>query len=510
MVPSGTVQDLRVLGKAGALVVGSDELGTDVYEISGEMRDQEHILVVEPRRLLSFDEHIAQVRQAFGCQFPYMDVAAPVDMWVSEVFPDHAIIEHGGTMYRAPYMMAVDGITFSPIEKWEEVERIVTYEWKSVDEKHLGTIAYAIKASDGSTWWLQFTSNAFKDREGEIFTTQSLHDYVDRHRDEDTKGQFWYRHIPGTKFGTVQWQAMVGRFLVQAGPFDNMPIGQAFKAFFEQYPNGHPDFAPYGWGTSHGYQFRMKDRFEDGIYNWLEIKESTVLPSHIASNPWSPIPVIINRSKKMNEQEKYELTKIGGQTLVDMVLAQGEGATKDLETSIDFKANGDGLVALKAAISEIKDAGLKDMLTAALDDYSEPEKEEKQYGAEPQPDPITRAEIAEALKAVTTHLQNEIIEASKGTAAAVTASITEAMQPLIESVKTIRLDDDTKIANLVEKTPAASIREMVNSALESKDTKIKDTSALAQAGPLQATGSVAPGAQMFPPFIQEMIQQPRS
>jgi hypothetical protein len=71
--------------------------------------------------------------------------------------------------------------------------------------------------SGGPAW----TTNGFEDRDGEIFETKAIEEYVARHENDAVKGDFRFWHIPGSKFGTIQWQASSGRFLAEAGPFDD-------------------------------------------------------------------------------------------------------------------------------------------------------------------------------------------------------------------------------------------------------------------------------------------------
>lgn len=363
--------------------------------------------------------------------------------------------------------------------------------------------AYAFKALDGTDWWMQWTTNGFRDREDEIFTTKALQEFVDRHSAEPVKGEFWYRHIPGTKFGTVQWQAMVGRFLVQAGPFDNTPVGAAFKEFFQQYPDGHPVVAPEGWGTSHGYQYQAADR-GDGVYEWVDIKESTVLPLRVASNPWSPHPRIVKRGVKMNETERKELERIGGTQLVELVLREGEARTKELErVGVGFKGLKDAMAMTMALMDAVEDEAIKEALGeiyAAMEADDEGEMEEMAAAPEPEgeeldmaaaaaeavPPPVeaalppeiagavmekalSREEVADALAAVTQTLRSELSASSK----ALTASVTAALQPLIEAIGQLQQRDSVKIAQKAADTPAASLQAMVRSVLDQPATAVK-------------------------------------
>jgi len=211
-------------------------------------------------------------------------------------------------------------------------------------------------ARDGRPWILTWTTNSFRDREGEIFRQKALEDYVGRMASRDVKGEFWFWHIPGTRFGTIQWQGMVGRFLVEAGPFDDTPVGRKFQRFFAQHPRFHKDLAPEGWGTSHGYLYLPGDR-ADREYEWLDKFETTVLPMSKASNPWNPQLEVL----EMNDTQRKALETVGGADLVQWVQDLGDNRTKELEEKgVAYKAVSSVAGAIRELATEIVDEGLKE------------------------------------------------------------------------------------------------------------------------------------------------------
>jgi len=260
-----------------------------------------------------------------------------------------------------------------------------------------GCAAFAFKAADGKYWWMQWTTNAFKDREEEMFTTKALEEFVDRHDADETKGEFWFWHIPGAKFADVKWRAMSGRFLVEAGPFNDTEVGQTFQKFFLDNPNGHSDFAKQGWGTSHGYLYNAEDR-KDGVYDWLEIKESTVLPFHVASNQFSPSPMILE-VHEMNEAQKEALRTIGGAKggrLLELVETLGAQRTKELEEAgVDFKAV-DFAKQIRAALNDIDDetvrAQVEKVAAQVGDSYPAPKAKQDEEEEEKKPEKKKDAE----------------------------------------------------------------------------------------------------------------------
>ncbi|MFH1487082.1 MAG: hypothetical protein ABIH46_13505 [Chloroflexota bacterium] len=439
-----------------------------------------------------------------------------------------------------------------------------------------GSTAFAFKALDGQTWWFQWTTNAFRDREGEIFTTQSINDFIGRKETQDTKGEFWFWHTPGSKFGTVRLQAMVGRFLAQAGPFDNTAVGQAFKEFFSAYPHSHPDIAPEGWGTSHGYSYKSTDR-EDGVYNWFDIKESTVLPRRFASNPYSPMPQIL-QEVTMNEQQRKAFAAIGGDEFVNLITDIGNESTKKLEGEVDFKeaaseddkAGGNYAARVKEIAKAIEDDNLRgqvEVFCAKLEkaipsseketDEAETEGEkaktdvaslagqlrmlagkvggdageklftiademaqtsgkkedakttkateaEKTVEPQPEPDALTREEVAGAMKAIVEVLRGEI----KETTETIVAGIAETLKPLVAEVKSLKEADEVKVAEKAAETPAASLSSLLQSVIGNPATLVEAGSKLAKSGPkeTQPTAANVTGIPFVDAFIGEADQ----
>lgn len=211
----------------------------------------------------------------------------------------------------------------------------------ALENKSFGAKLFTGK--DGRKWLLTWTTNAFEDREEEIFTTRAIESYIKAVEDADEKGtcQFW--HIPGTDFATIRWQGGIGRFLVEMSTFDDTKMGRWFKGFFEKYPEGHPVIAPYGWGCSHGYNYRKVDRL-DGIYNWFDKKETTILPIDAASNVFTLAEFGFGeKTMELSEKQRNALQVIGNEigvlNFVDVVTETGKAFTRLLEDSgVQYKS----------------------------------------------------------------------------------------------------------------------------------------------------------------------------
>lgn len=422
------------------------------------------------------------------------------------------------------------------------------------DASEFGSSLISFKDHDGRDWLLTFTTNAFEDREGEIFATQSINDYVDRHEKSmadgkysfSPKGEYQFWHLPGTKFGDVRWQGAVGRFLVEAGTYDDTEVGNAFKSFFERYPNGHPDLSPSGWGCSHKYEYKGEDR-EDSVYDWFEKSETTVLPLDAAANPYTA-PLFISRSKTMNERQRKALELIGGKSLVEMVQEVGEKATAELEQNVAYKAkSGDYPSQLMSMADGMDDEDTKSRLQSiakamrkmppwlkkpAEDEEEEEEKpkkpakkkqvEEAPAEAAPAPVEATSETPAEAPAETATEgtptedapaEETPAEEVTTGETATETTTETPAdekeyrdavaesftsmvahfneqiaglnaeIKALKETVGQVARDDEAKIAEKAMLTPAASLLSTVQRAIGVKETRVDGRTAYAQDGP---------------------------
>lgn len=241
---------------------------------------------------------------------------------------------------------------------WAEYEDRDKAPW--IDEglqSHRSAIK-TFKAANGRTYLLTWTTNAFKDRDGEIFTTKAIEDLIRRNEGKQDKGTFRFWHIPGTDFADIEGQAMSGRFLVEWGPFHNGIIGKAFKAFFEDFPQSHATIAPDGWGSSHGFRYLPEDR-KDGVYEWFDKHETSVLPSLMAANPYNPRQEVF----KVDAKQRQALEQIGGKELADLVVTTGEALTKDLEdANIAYKEKDSFSTKLGHLVEEIEDDALRDQV----------------------------------------------------------------------------------------------------------------------------------------------------
>lgn len=213
-------------------------------------------------------------------------------------------------------------------QMFEELET----EKNFADVDNLSSVNFKLLQND---YLLTWTTNAYEDRETETFTLKSIENYVREYANNDDKGtcQFW--HIKGTDFADIVWQYVTGKFLVEISKFRNDEVSQAFKQFFEKFPNGHPEIAKHGWGTSHRFVCRKVDKI-NGVYEWFDKKETTVLPLHEAANVFTLAEFNLGaKTMELSDKQRVALSAIAQEVsmpgLLDKILRRGKERTKILD-----------------------------------------------------------------------------------------------------------------------------------------------------------------------------------
>ena len=99
------------------------------------------------------------------------------------------------------------------------------------------------------------------------------------------------------------------------------------KEFFKKYGNGHPDFAPEGWGCSPEYRYLPEEK-RKGIYDWIWITRTSVLPRAIAANIWTEGGTVMALNEK---QEKAAIALFGEDYVKEILIPEGQRRTTELE-----------------------------------------------------------------------------------------------------------------------------------------------------------------------------------
>jgi hypothetical protein len=229
------------------------------------------------------------------------------------------------------------------------------------------------KQADGSYRWIGYSSNAFRDREGEIIPQAVLEADVARADADSNYGPLRIWHIgdyefsrpldwssvkagPGLDIGTCDFNAMHGRILIESGTFKSAEIAEAI--------------APHAWQMSIGFSHPLGEPV-DGVFNNARRFERSILPEGTAANSYTAFTVI--KETTMNKAKETALKALLGDKW-DAVAAVLQGAE-----AIETKALGDG-VAFKedapAAVAEATTEAKAEGDMPAGDAAAEPEAED--------------------------------------------------------------------------------------------------------------------------------------
>jgi len=228
------------------------------------------------------------------------------------------------------------------------------------------TKAYSV---DGSNYILLYTSNAFKDKEHETFATKALQKYVDRRDQNHLKDRAWFWHVPGTDFGTVVWQGLVGRMLMELVKMDDTKIGRKMLTAF-RHPEKFPDVLPQGWGTSHGYVYLANHKTKDKTYTNFEKFETTLLPFHRASNPYGKLKEVY---MTVTQEKIKAFAALVGEDNAKEALAGALAESDQLEQHVDFKE-----LTLEEVYQHMADADIDFKASTSDDDEDEDMEYEKE------------------------------------------------------------------------------------------------------------------------------------
>lgn len=215
----------------------------------------------------------------------------------------------------------IDLISLAETEKENEVKLFM-------NEAGIGQ-----KMVDGELWHFTYSTNAFQDREGETFSTKSLERYVAAAKEKDDRGFFNLWHIAGTDFARKEWQEVIGRFLVEAGPYLDNEQGRAAAEFFKQHGAGHPEFAPEGWGCSPEYKYLPEERATT-VYENIWITRTSTLPKMAAANIWTETRQLARQKMAYSEDQiKAAIAVFKDEAFVKELFDEGETKTAELEAA---------------------------------------------------------------------------------------------------------------------------------------------------------------------------------
>ena len=153
------------------------------------------------------------------------------------------------------------------------------------------------KDKSGAPRWVAVTSTAYRDRDGEIVSSEALKKAVAYGDATGERGPLRFWHVPGLDIGTTDYQAVTdnGRFLVESGLITNPAMAKALQA-----KGGN-------WQMSIGFNHPARQPDGDGVFKDISIFERSITPPNKAANPFTAFTV--EGGQKMLTKEKLAALK---------------------------------------------------------------------------------------------------------------------------------------------------------------------------------------------------------
>lgn len=185
------------------------------------------------------------------------------------------------------------------------------------------------KQADGRTRVLLRVSNIFKDKHGEIITSEAHKEYEAYVKETGQYPEFWLWHTPGSKWGKADLVSFDDGFLSMSGLVD---VGKEYvaEALAEQGSE---------IGVSHG--FKTIKAVDDGLIEWYRTFEASPLPRDQAANIWTGM-MLAKTEWKMGLAEKhkkfFEALHVPGEVIQEWD-SQSKGLADILkEAGVEYKA----------------------------------------------------------------------------------------------------------------------------------------------------------------------------
>ena len=311
-------------------------------------------------------------------------------------------LEKSGTRYYVVNKVTGERHSTKPMPKARAVRQMrALYAAESKDTAKEFTV---MKQADGRYRWVLFSSNAFRDRVGEIVSqkalegdvelTDKLGDYgplrwwhVGGYEFTDAKDYTTYRATPGLDIGDCDFRMVSGKMLIESGTFRDdalaealEPVASKFQAsIYFAHPNVEPD--------------------EDGVFTHIKSLERSLLPKGKACNRFTKFLVEKENDDMATLKEKIEafVGLLKDKDLADSILNQANIVEKEAETlGIASKEIPEAPAPEPPAVPEDLIAGFEAMTT------------DKAFKASTDPGDYLVVEKGEEGKADTLHLQVKV------------------------------------------------------------------------------------------------------
>lgn len=194
------------------------------------------------------------------------------------------------------------------------------------------------KDVNGQYRWVLYSSNAYKDRDGEIISEQALKAECARTDKDGMYGPLRWWHVgkpdpikypespwgPGADLGMCDFRAMRGRVLIESGTFKSERIGEAVARLQDDLRGSiglmHPITEPIPEDGAH-------------VFRNIFIFERSLLPAGKESNPFTRVYVYDERKRKMEQKKLEALRSLVGDGIASEILNGADATQKEADAA---------------------------------------------------------------------------------------------------------------------------------------------------------------------------------
>lgn len=322
------------------------------------------------------------------------------------------------------------------------------------------------KDTEGSWRWFGWATNKWRDRDshadpihgGEILTEAAHKDYIAWVDKQPTRRmpQLWPWHVQEAAHESkADWLDYADGFVCASGPLSEAEAKAITRVADE-----------YDLGMSHGFYALDRDE-ENGHILKYRTFEMSYLPLENTANPWTDFVTIEKEVESMSfsDSKRRMLALLAGEEFAEEVEQETTAKAEMLEAAgVDSKET--------EAPAGDEDAEEAEVAEEAAED-AEPEPAEAAGEDEPVAESTEVEEKDDGLS------DGEIVEAF--------GLMTDMIVDLGDKIDALAVEDAEKIDEIVEKTPKASLAELIaQRASRSEDTKVDGRTKLGKSKPEEA------------------------
>jgi len=185
------------------------------------------------------------------------------------------------------------------------------------------------KDDTGQYRWVLISSNAYRDRDGEIVSQKALQADVERADMDGEFGELDWWHVPGLDIGDCDFNMLHGKMLIESGTFRDARVAKSVSEKADELE------------ASIAFRHPPDEPDKNGVFNNIHRFKRSLVPKGRASNPFTSLTVTKEGDIDMTTlSEKLQAFKtlLKDDELAGHILAQASAKEKELDTAgVAFK-----------------------------------------------------------------------------------------------------------------------------------------------------------------------------